>query len=108
MPTQRFILDQRQRTAVAVCRNNAATSMPLLEKFRFSENLTKVFPAANDIFELDHQSTILEKEEITVSNVQSMIKELNKGKLPDQLKFFSGEEKEENLLKTKHIKMLVC
>ena len=43
MPTQRFILDQRQRTAVAVCRNNAATSMPLLEKFRFSENLTKYF-----------------------------------------------------------------
>ena len=57
---------------------------------------------------MDHQSTILEKEEITVSNVQSMIKELNKGKLPDQLKFFSGEEKEENLLKTKHVKMLVC
>ena len=50
---------------------------------------------------MDHQSTILEKEEITSSNVQSMIKELNKGKLPDQLKFFSAEEKEKNLLKTK-------
>ena len=50
---------------------------------------------------MDHQSTILEKEEITASNVQSMIKELNKGKLPDQLKFFSAEEKEKNLLKTK-------
>ena len=50
---------------------------------------------------MDHQSTILEKEEITASNVQSMIKELNKGKLPDQLKIFSAEEKEENLLKTK-------
>ena len=29
-----------------------------------------------------------------------MIKELNEGKLPDQLKFFAGEEKGENLLKT--------
>ena len=100
MPTQRFLLDQPQRTAVVVGTNNAATSMPLQEKkVRFSENLSKVFPKANDIFESGHQPKILEKEEITVSNVQSMIKELNKGKLPDQLKFFSGEEKEENLLK---------
>ena len=29
-----------------------------------------------------------------------MIKELSDGKLPDQLIFFSAEEKEENLLKT--------
>ena len=28
-----------------------------------------------------------------------MIKELNEGKLSDQLKFFSGEEKEKKLLK---------
>ena len=49
---------------------------------------------------MDHQPKILEKEEITVSNIQSMIKELNEGKLPDQLKFCSREEKEEYLLKT--------
>ena len=74
--------------------------MPLQEKkVRFSENLSKVFPEANYIFESDHQPKILKKEEITVSNVQSMVKELSKGKLPDQLKFFSGKEKE-NLLKT--------
>ena len=52
------------------------------------------------MFESDHQPKITDKEEITVSNVQSIIKELNDGKLPDQLKFFSGEEKEENILKT--------
>ena len=74
--------------------------MPLEEKkVRFSENLSKVFPEANYIFESDHQPKILKKEEMTVSNVQSMIKELSEAKLPDQLKFFSGEEKE-NLLKT--------
>ena len=100
-PTQRFLLRQPQRTAVAVGTNNAAMSVLLqVKKVRFSENLSKVFPEANDIFESDHQPEILEKEEITVSNVQSMIKQLNKGKLRDQLKFFSGEEKEEYLLKT--------
>ena len=100
-PTQRFLLHQPQRTAVAVGTNNAAMSVLLqVKKVRFSENLSKVFPEANDIFESDHQPEILEKEEITVSNVQSMIKQLNKGKLRDQLKFFSGEEKEEYLLKT--------
>ena len=35
-----------------------------------------------------------------------MIKELNEGKLPDQLKFFAGEEKGENLLKTQARKNL--
>ena len=33
-----------------------------------------------------------------------MIKELNEGKLPEKLKFFSGEEKERNLLKTHALK----
>ena len=100
-PTQRFLLDQPQRTAVAVGANNAATSMPLQKKaVRFSENLSKVFPEANDISELDDQPKILEKEEITVSNVQSTIKKLNEGKLSEKLKFFSGEEKEGNLLET--------
>ena len=70
------------------------------KKVIISENLSKVFPEANDIFEFNHQPKVTDKEEITVSNVQSIIKELNDGKLPDQLKFFSGEEKEENLLKT--------
>ena len=100
-PTQIFLLDQPQMTGIAVGTNNAATSMPLKEKkFRFSENLSKVFPETNDIFESDHQPKILEKEETNVSNVQTMIKELNEGKTPDQLKFFSGEEKEEHLWKT--------
>ena len=50
-------------------------SMPLKEKkVRFSENLSKVFPEANDIFESDHEPKISEKEETTVSNVQSMLK----------------------------------
>ena len=35
-----------------------------------------------------------------------MIEELSKGKLPEKLKFFSGEEKKKNLLKTHALKML--
>ena len=33
-----------------------------------------------------------------------MIKELNERKLPEKLKFFSGEEKEKNVLKTHSLK----
>ena len=73
--TQRSYLNQPQRTAVEVGTNNAAMSVSLQEKkVRFSENLSKVFPEANDIFESDHQPKILEKEEVIVSNVQSMLK----------------------------------
>ena len=90
-PTQRFLLHQSQRTAVVVGTNNAAMSVLLQDKkVRFSENLSKVLPEASDTIESEHQPKILEKGEITVSNVQSVIKELNEGKLPDQLKFFSG------------------
>ena len=65
MLTQRFLLDQPQRTAVAVGTNNAATSVPLQEqKVRFSENLSKVLPKANDIFELDPHLKITDKEEM--------------------------------------------
>ena len=71
-PTKRFLLDQSQRTAVSFGTNNAATSVPLQErKSRFSE----VFPKANDTFKSDHQPKITDKKEITVSYVQSVIKE---------------------------------
>ena len=82
-------------------------SMPLQVKpfkVKFSGKLNKVFPEANDIFELDYQLSILEKEEVTVPNVQTMIKELNEEKLPEKLNFFSGEEKEKNLLKMHALK----
>ena len=36
-----------------------------------------------------------------------MIKEVNEGKLLDQLEFFSSEEKQENLLKTHALKKAV-
>ena len=92
--TQRFLLNQPQQeriaTAVAIGENNTA-SLPLqvkLRKAKFSEKLSKVFPEANDIFESDLQPTILEQEEIAVPNVQTMFKELNEGKLTDELIFF--------------------
>ena len=53
-PTQTFLHDQPQRTAVAVGTDNAAMNVPLQEqKVRFSENFSKVFPEGNDIIESD-------------------------------------------------------
>ena len=53
-PTQTFLHDQPQRTAVAVGTDNPAMNVPLQEqKVRFSENLSKVFPEGNDIIESD-------------------------------------------------------
>ena len=110
-PTQRFLLNQAQqeRIAIAVGESGATTSMPLQvkpHKVKFSEKLNKVFPEANDIFESDYQLSILEKEEITVPNIQTMIKELNEGKVPENWFFFSVEEKENNLLKTHALKIV--
>ena len=81
-PTQRFLLNQpkQERIAIAVGESGATTSTLLqvkLCKVKFSEKLNKVFPKTNDMFESDYQQSILEKEEITVPNVQTMVKELN-------------------------------
>ena len=86
--TQRFLLNQAQqeRIAIAVGESGATMSMPLQvksHKVKFSEKLNKVFLEANDVFESDYQLSILEKEEITVPNIQTMIKELNEGKVPE-------------------------
>ena len=81
-PTQRFLFNQPQqeRIAIAVGESGATTSTLLQVKpckVKFSEKLNKVFPKTNDMFESDYQPSILEKEEITVPNVQTMVKELN-------------------------------
>ena len=108
-PIQRFLLNQpkQERISTAVGESNATMSMPLqvkLHQVKFSAKPHKGFSKANNIFESDYQPSILEKEEITVPNVQMMIKELNEGKLPEKLKLFSGEEKEKNLLKMHALK----
>ena len=61
----------------------------------FSESLNKLFPKADEIFndqiiiDVDDDDD-LPKHEIAIPNIQILFKELNHGKLPEELKFFSG------------------
>ena len=64
----------------------------------FSENLNKLFSKADKIFNenneqkpLFHDAEPLNKpDEMTIPQAQVIYKELNEGKLPEQLRFFSG------------------
>ena len=55
------------------------------------ENLSKVFPKANELFddELkddDYEINYDELSEITIPHTQTLFKELNDGKVPEELK----------------------
>lgn len=55
------------------------------------ENLSKVFPKANELFddELkddDYEINYDELSEITIPHTQTLFKELNDGKIPEELK----------------------
>ena len=63
-----------------------------VKKVKFSENLNKLFPKADEIFndqKIDFgDDDDLPKHEIMIPNTQTLFKELNDGKLPEELKFF--------------------
>ena len=65
---------------------------------KFPDDLAKIFPEGNEIVKSDKIPNINEKDEILISNAQEMIVELNRGKLPDQLKFFEGNGSEKDLV----------
>ena len=66
------------------------------KKVRLSEKLNKLFPKADPVFENNNQKPfddagpLITPEMVTISHTQVMFKELNEGKLLNQLKFFSG------------------
>ena len=68
-----FLLNQPQRERIAIAVGESVTTSKPLQvkprKVKFSENLNKVFPKVNDIFESGYQPSILKKEEITVLNI---------------------------------------
>ena len=77
------------------------------KKVKFSENLSQVFPKADEFFdnELKNGNINYDKlSEVAMSNTQSLFKELNDGKIPDELKFFSGGNEGGNALKFHMIK----
>ena len=65
---------------------------------KFSDELAEIFPEGNEIVKSNKIPNINEKDEISISNAQEMIAELNRGKLPDQLKRFEGDSREKNLV----------
>ena len=103
-PTQKFLLDkpQKERLAVAVGENRSFAPQPqektTAKKVKFSDDLAKIFPEGNEIVKSNKIPNINEKDEISISNAQEMIAELDRGKLPDQLKFFEGDGSEKDLV----------
>lgn len=81
----------------------------LPKKLSFSENFSKVFPKADELF--DHEFKDDEDEisygeisEITIPCTQTLFKELNDRNIPEKLKFFSGRNSGRNELKFYAIK----
>ena len=60
--------------------------------------MVKIFPEGNEIVKSNKIPNINEKDEISISNAQEIIAELDQGKLPDQLKFFEGNSSEKDLV----------
>ena len=108
-PVQKFLLGgpqriDRERVAVPVG-EKTATAAP--QKVEFLDNLSKVFPKADQFFDNElknKDSNYDELSEITIPNTQSLFKELNDEKIPDELKFFSGGNEGANALKFHVIK----
>ena len=91
-PTQKFLFGDTAKASLLVAKEKVAVA----EKVRFSENLNKLFSKVNAIFENNDQkpfddAELLSGSEMTaIPHTQVMFKELNEGKLPNQLTFFSG------------------
>ena len=60
------------------------------KKVKCSENLSELFREADNIFDNKRTGTDEDLPEITIPNTQTMFKELNDRKVPEELNFFSG------------------
>ena len=93
-PTQRFLL-RRPRTGGE--RVAEATGQELTrttpQRVTFSDNITRVFPQGRKIMEKPDDIKELE-EDASISEIRTAAKELNRGKEPQNLKFYSRDEKE--------------
>lgn len=77
------------------------------KKVKFSENFSKVFPKSGEFFDNELKNNDINYDELSkimIPNTQSLFKELNDGKIPDELKFFSGGNEGANALKFHAIK----
>ena len=75
----------------------AREKVAIAEKVKFSEKLSNVFSDANEILNKnDYQKSLSDEaeslskpDEMTIFQAQVIYKDLNKGKLPEQLRFFT-------------------
>ena len=91
-PAQKILLgDTAEALPLTIREKNAVA-----EKVTLSKNLNKLFPKAEAVFENNNQKPFDDEELLsrpemkTIPHMQVMFIELNEGKLPNQLKFFSG------------------
>ena len=101
-PIQKFLLGdkpQKEKLKVTVEEKDGVTAgeKTAIKKVRFLDNLSKLFPEADEIF--DNEKIVDDLPEITIPNTQTMFKELNDEKISEELKFFSGENDGSNELK---------
>ena len=93
-PAQKFLPGDTAKAPPLAAREK----VPVEEKVRFFENLSKLFPKADAVFKNSDQKPfddveLLSRLEMTMTAIphtQVMFKELNEGQLPNQLRFFSG------------------
>lgn len=89
-PAQNFLLSETTKQPLAI-----REKVAFAEKVRLSGNLNTLFPKHDAVFENNDQKPFdgaepLSSTEMTIPQTQVMLKVLNEGTLPKQLKFFSG------------------
>ena len=93
-PAQKFLLGDTAKAPPFAAREKVAVAVA--EKIGFSENLSELFPKADVVFENNNQKLFADAEPLsrpemtTIPHTQVMFKELNEGKLSNQLKFTSS------------------
>ena len=95
--TQRFLF-RLQKVAEAIGQELTATKP---QKITLSDKIKKIFPNSCkiiDTIEEEPSSSSFSENYADETDVQSTIKELNNGELPFEIKFFSGDEEDKNLL----------
>ena len=94
--TQRFLLCP-QKVAKAIGKELTATRP---QKITLSDKIKKIFPNSRRVIDTieEEPSSSFSEDFADETDVQSTINKLNNGELPFELKFFSGDEQDKNLL----------
>ena len=84
-PTQKFLLGNNKAKPIGKL-EKTKEEIPITEKVIFSENLNKLFPKGEDDFNDELKSD--ENKIKIIPNVQTIFKEINEGRISNELHFF--------------------